>query len=57
MLHSLRVSYFTCTDLRHRLLPGCSYLVAAGLGGCLPGRWNCAESPGRNVPVVGVCDQ
>ena len=33
------------------------HLVVAGLGGCLQRRWNCENSPGRNVPVVGVCDQ
>ena len=44
-------------DLRRRLLLGCSYLVVAGLGGCLSWRWNYADSPGRTVPVVGVHDQ
>ena len=44
-------------DLRHQLLPVCSYLVFASLGECLQEKWNCGDSLVRNVPVVEVCDQ
>ena len=44
-------------DSRRRLLLGCSYLVVAGLGGCLPGRWSYGDSSGRTVPMIGVRDQ